>query len=67
MLRTNELFGLPCSFRLRVTAPLNLEELNHLTPCDSVLLTQNLYWMLQIRQVSIEGRDIIDNDIHGWL
>jgi hypothetical protein len=23
--------------------------------------------MLRIRQVGIEGRDIIDNDIHGWL
>jgi hypothetical protein len=36
-------------------------------PRDSVLLTQNLHWMLWIRQVGIEWRDIVDNDIHRWL
>jgi hypothetical protein len=52
---------------LRMMAPLNLEELNCSTPHDSVLLTQNLHWMLQMRQVSIEGCDVIDNDIHRRL
>jgi hypothetical protein len=48
-------------------APLNLEESNHLTPRDSVLLIQNLHWMLWTRQVNIEGHDVIDNHIHGRL
>jgi hypothetical protein len=50
-----------------MAAPLILEESNRLMPCDPVLLTQNLHWMLQIRQVSINRRDIINNDIHAWL
>jgi hypothetical protein len=48
-------------------AALNLEEANHLFPHDSVLLTQKLYWMLRIRLVGIERRDIIYDSIHGWL
>jgi hypothetical protein len=47
--------------------PLILEESNCSTPCDSVLLIQNLHWMLRIRQVNIDGRDVIDNNVHGWL
>jgi hypothetical protein len=43
------------------------EESNRSTPRDSVLLTQNLHWMLWIRQVSIKGRGIVDNDIHKRL
>jgi hypothetical protein len=39
ILRTKKFLGLPCSLLLRMTAPLNLEESNCLTPCDSVLLT----------------------------
>jgi hypothetical protein len=47
-----------------MVAPLNFEELNRSTPHDSILLIQNLHWVLQIRQVSIERRDVINNDIH---
>jgi hypothetical protein len=50
-----------------MTAPLNLVEENHLSPHDSVLLTQKLHWMLWIRQVGIERRDIISDDISRWL
>jgi hypothetical protein len=52
---------------LRMAAPLNLEEVNHPMPCDSVLLTQNLHWMLRIRQVGIEEHDVVNHDIHGRL
>jgi hypothetical protein len=62
-----KILGLPGSLFLGMTAPLNPEEANHLLPHDPVLLTQKPHWMLRIRQVGIEGRDIIDNDIHGWL
>jgi hypothetical protein len=47
--------GFPCSLSLGMVAPLNFEELNHLTPQDSVLLIQNLHWVLWIGQVGMEG------------
>jgi hypothetical protein len=50
-----------------MVAPLNLEELNHPSPRDLVLLTQKLHWMLGIRQVGIKGRDVVGDDIHGRL
>jgi hypothetical protein len=53
--RTKKFLGLPCSILLRMVAPLNFEESNHLMSRDSVLLIQNLYWVLRIRQVGIEG------------
>jgi hypothetical protein len=34
---------------LKITAPLNLVEVNNPSPRNSVLLTQNLHWMLWIR------------------
>jgi hypothetical protein len=55
ILRTKKFLGLSCSLLLRMAAPLNLEELNHLTSRDSVLLIQNLHWVLRIRHVGIEG------------
>jgi hypothetical protein len=62
-----ELLGLPCSLFLGMMAPLNLVEGNHPSPHDSVLLTQKLHWMLWIRQVSIKRRNIINDNISGWL
>jgi hypothetical protein len=59
--------GLPCSLLLRMMAPLNLVELNHLSPHDTVMLTQKLYYMLWIRQVGIERRDIINDNVSRWL
>jgi hypothetical protein len=48
ILRTKKFLGLPCSLLLRMTAPLNLEELNHSMPRDSILPIQNLHWTLWI-------------------
>jgi hypothetical protein len=67
VLGTEEILGLPCSPFLRMTAPLNLVEINRLPPHDSVLLIQKLHWMLRIRQVSIERHDIVNDDVSGWL
>jgi hypothetical protein len=50
-----KLLGLPCSLLLRMAAPLNLEESNRSMSRDSVVLIKNLYWVLRIRQVNIEG------------
>jgi hypothetical protein len=50
-----------------MTAPLNLEEVNHPSPHDLVILTQKLHWILRIRQIGIERRDIINNDIDRQL
>jgi hypothetical protein len=49
ILRMKKLLGLPCSLLLRMAAPLNLEELNRSMSCNSVLLIQNLHWVLWIR------------------
>jgi hypothetical protein len=62
-----EILGLPCILFLGIMAPLNLIKSNRLSPHDSVLLTQKLHWMLWIEQVGIKRRDIINNDIGGWL
>jgi hypothetical protein len=55
ILRTKKFLGLPCSLLLRMVAPLNFEESNRSMPRNSVLLIQNLQWVLRIRQVGIEG------------
>jgi hypothetical protein len=62
-----EILGLPCSFFLRMTYPLNLIDSNHPSPHDSVLLTQKLHLMLWIGQVGIKSCDIINDDISKWL
>jgi hypothetical protein len=62
----DEILGLLGSL-LKMMAPFNLVELNHPWPHDSALLTQKLHWMLSLEQVDIERRDIINNDIGGWL
>jgi hypothetical protein len=67
ILRMKKLLSLPCSLLLGMAAPLNLEESNHSMSHDSVLLTPNLHWMLQIRQVGIEWHDVVGNDIHRRL
>jgi hypothetical protein len=53
-----KILGLPSSLFLGMTAPLNLIESNHPLPHDSVLLTQNLHWMLWIGLVGIERHDL---------
>jgi hypothetical protein len=67
ILGTEEFLSLPCSLFLKMTAPLNLVESNRPSPYDLVLLTQHLYWMLWIRKVSIEGRNIVNDDINRRL
>jgi hypothetical protein len=64
ILRTKKFSGLQCSLLLRMMAPLNLEESNRSMSRDSVLLIENLHWMLRIRQVGIGGHDVVDNDIN---
>jgi hypothetical protein len=55
IIRTKKFLSLPYSLLLRMTAPLNFEELNRSMPHDSVLLIHNLHWMFRIRQVGTEG------------
>jgi hypothetical protein len=54
ILRTKKFLDLPCSLLLGMASPLNFEESNRSMPRDSVLLVQNLHWVLLIRQVGIE-------------
>jgi hypothetical protein len=55
----------PSLFFFRVVAPLYLEELYCLTPCDIILLIQDLDWVLGVRQVSLEQCHFRQHDIHG--
>jgi hypothetical protein len=55
ILRTKKFLNFPCSRLLGMAAPLIFEESNRSMPRDSVLLIQNLHWVLWIRQVDIEG------------
>jgi hypothetical protein len=55
ILRMEKFLDLRSRLLLKMAAPLNFKELNHSMPRDSVLLIQNLHWMLWIRQVGIDG------------
>jgi hypothetical protein len=54
MVQMDEFFTLPSGLFFSMVAPLYLEELDSLVPCDTVLLIQDLDWMLEVRQVSLE-------------
>jgi hypothetical protein len=46
--RTEEVITLPSFFFLRVITPLYLEELDRFMPRDTILLIQNLGWVLGV-------------------
>jgi hypothetical protein len=48
MARTEEVLTFPRCFFFRVVAPLNLEEIDCFTPHDTILLIQDLDWVLGI-------------------
>jgi hypothetical protein len=54
MVQTEEFFTLLCGLFLGMVAPLYLEGLYSFAPCDTVLLIQDLGWMLGVHQVSLE-------------
>jgi hypothetical protein len=51
MVRTEKICTLPCRFFYRMVAPLDLVELDHLSPCDMTLLIQDLDWVLRICEI----------------
>jgi hypothetical protein len=48
MARTKKVLAFPCCFFFRVIAPLYLEELDYFTPHDTILLIQDLEWVLRV-------------------
>jgi hypothetical protein len=50
-----------------MVAPLDLEELDCLMPCDVTLLIQDLDRMLRICQICLERCDFWQYNIHGCL
>jgi hypothetical protein len=54
MTRMEEVFAFPRCFFFGMIAPLNLEELDGLVPCNTILLIQDVDWVLRVRQVSLE-------------
>jgi hypothetical protein len=67
MARMKEVLTFPCRFFLSVVAPLYLQELDHFTPRDMILLIQDLDAVLGVRQVSLERCHFRKHDIHGCL
>jgi hypothetical protein len=64
MARAEKVFTLPRGLFFGMIAPLYLEELNHLAPHDTVLLIQDLDWMLRIGQVCLEQCHVRQYNIH---
>jgi hypothetical protein len=54
MVRTKKVLPFPSCFFFRVVAPLYLEELDYFTSRDTILLIQDLDWVLGVRQVNLE-------------
>jgi hypothetical protein len=48
MVRMEEVFAFPSCFFFGVVAPLYLEELDYFTPRDTILLIQDLDWVLGV-------------------
>jgi hypothetical protein len=64
MERMKKVIALPSCLFLSVVAPLYLVELDHFTPCDMILLNQDLHGVLGVRQVSLEWCHFRQHDIH---
>jgi hypothetical protein len=67
MVRMKEVLAFPNCFFFRVVAPLYLKELDCFTPCDTILLIQDLDWVLGVRQVSLQRCHFRQHDIHRCL
>jgi hypothetical protein len=67
MARMEEVLAFPSCFFFRVIAPLYLEELNYFMPRDTILLIQDLDWVLGVRQVSLEWCHFRQHDIYRCL
>jgi hypothetical protein len=67
MPRTKEVLAFPSRFFFRVIAPLYLEELDCFMPRDTILLIQDLDWVLGVRQVSLEQCHFRQHDVHRCL
>jgi hypothetical protein len=67
MARTKEVFTFPSYFFFRVIAPSYLEELDCVTPHDTILLIQDLDRVLGVRQVGLEWCHFGQHDVHRCL
>jgi hypothetical protein len=67
MARMKEVLAFLSRFFLRVIAPLYLEEVYCFTPRDTILLIQDLDWVLRVRQVNLERCHFRQHDIHRCL
>jgi hypothetical protein len=67
MPRIEEVFAFLGCFFFRVVAPLYLEELECFSPCDTILLIQDLNRVLGVRQVSLERCHFRQYDVHRCL
>jgi hypothetical protein len=65
--RKEEFFAFPCCFFFRVVAPLYLEEFDCFTPCDMILLIQDLDRVLGVRQASLDRCHCRQHNIHRCL
>jgi hypothetical protein len=66
MMRMEKILAFPSCF-FRVIAPLYLEELHCFMPHDTILLIQDLDWVLGVLQVSLEQCHFRQHDVHRCL
>jgi hypothetical protein len=62
-----DVLAFPGRFFFRVVAPLYLEELDCFMPRDTILLIQDLDWVLGVRQVNLERCHFKQHDVHMRL
>jgi hypothetical protein len=67
MARMKEILAFLICFFFRVIAPLYLEELDCFMPRDTILLIQDLDWVLGVQQVSIERCHFRQHDVDRCL
>jgi hypothetical protein len=67
MVRMKKILTFPSCFFFRVVAPLYPEELDCFTPRDTILLIQDLDWILEVWQVSLERCYFRQHDVHRCL
>jgi hypothetical protein len=67
MASMKEVLTFPHCFFFSMIAPLNVEELDNLAPCDTILLIQDLDGVLGIAQIQLEWGHFWQYNINGCL
>jgi hypothetical protein len=67
MAQMEEVLTFPHCFFFSMMTPLHFIELDHLAPCDTILLIQDFDGMLGVGQVCLERCHVGQYHVHGFL